>query len=211
DLWLETTVDDTALGRTKLGAVPYAIEAAHASNADTAATAEDASGALADRLDAIDSSAAATGARLDDDRATLFRNLDNTVDVEVGDVEWTWVSGTAAADVKAGRYWLYASANVNSGTTGCSTNCQNAASVKVAPCVRVGTAVKQAGAPVYAQPMYYPAYPVTMSVFDQFVISEDTAGVQFGLCAARPGEVPESTYYNPRLRQVFAVVRSQLD
>jgi len=47
DLWLETTVDGAALGRTKLGAVPYAIEAGHATSADTATTATSATKAEA--------------------------------------------------------------------------------------------------------------------------------------------------------------------
>jgi hypothetical protein len=34
DLWLEVFVDGASLGRTKLGAVPYALEADHAVNAD---------------------------------------------------------------------------------------------------------------------------------------------------------------------------------
>jgi hypothetical protein len=38
DLWVEVFVDGNTLGRTKLGAVPYAIEADHAVNADQAAT-----------------------------------------------------------------------------------------------------------------------------------------------------------------------------
>jgi hypothetical protein len=36
DLWVEVFVDGTSLGRTKLGAVPYAIEADHAVSADQA-------------------------------------------------------------------------------------------------------------------------------------------------------------------------------
>jgi hypothetical protein len=50
DLWLEVMVEGALLGRTKLGAVPYAIEAAHATSADVAS---DAHGALADRLDTL--------------------------------------------------------------------------------------------------------------------------------------------------------------
>jgi len=34
DLWVETSVNDAPLGRTKLGAVPYALEAGHATSAD---------------------------------------------------------------------------------------------------------------------------------------------------------------------------------
>lgn len=36
DLWVEVTVDNGSLGRTKLGAVPYAVEASHASKASRA-------------------------------------------------------------------------------------------------------------------------------------------------------------------------------
>jgi hypothetical protein len=37
DLWVEILVDGSALPRTKVGAVPYAVESAHAVNADNAA------------------------------------------------------------------------------------------------------------------------------------------------------------------------------
>jgi hypothetical protein len=38
DLWVEVFVDGTSLGRTKLGAVPYAVEADHAVRADQSAS-----------------------------------------------------------------------------------------------------------------------------------------------------------------------------
>lgn len=47
DVYIEVSVDGTSLGRTKAGAVPYAIEAAHATSADAAA------GPLASRLDTL--------------------------------------------------------------------------------------------------------------------------------------------------------------
>jgi hypothetical protein len=56
DLWLETTVDGTKLGRTKLGAVPFALEANHATTADSASsadTAEAAGGELKATLDSL--------------------------------------------------------------------------------------------------------------------------------------------------------------
>jgi hypothetical protein len=40
DLWVEILVDGTSVGRAKLGAVPYAIEADHAATATSAHTAE---------------------------------------------------------------------------------------------------------------------------------------------------------------------------
>lgn len=39
DLWIEVFVDGASMGRTKLGAVPYAVEAAHAQTADSALSA----------------------------------------------------------------------------------------------------------------------------------------------------------------------------
>jgi hypothetical protein len=36
DLWIEALVDGNSLGFSKLGAVPYAIEAAHAISSDNA-------------------------------------------------------------------------------------------------------------------------------------------------------------------------------
>lgn len=54
DLWVEVSVDGTSLGRTKLGSVPYALEAQHAARASNADQASAASGALADRLAAIE-------------------------------------------------------------------------------------------------------------------------------------------------------------
>ena len=48
DLWLEVSVDGVSLGRSKLGSVPYALEAAHSSTAD------DAAGVLAERLSSLE-------------------------------------------------------------------------------------------------------------------------------------------------------------
>ncbi|MFZ5896829.1 MAG: hypothetical protein ACOY0T_37580 [Myxococcota bacterium] len=39
DLWVEVSVDGAPLGRTKLGAVPYAVEASHSTTADSAVVA----------------------------------------------------------------------------------------------------------------------------------------------------------------------------
>ena len=50
DLWLAVTVDGTSLGRTKLGAVPFAVEAGHALSASTA---DEAAGTLATKLTAM--------------------------------------------------------------------------------------------------------------------------------------------------------------
>jgi hypothetical protein len=50
DLWLELLVEGGSLGRSKLGSVPYALEASHSTSAD------DAAGALAARLMALETS-----------------------------------------------------------------------------------------------------------------------------------------------------------
>jgi hypothetical protein len=51
--FVEILLDGNTLGRTKLGAVPYAIEANHAASADTAAAANAASGVLATTISSL--------------------------------------------------------------------------------------------------------------------------------------------------------------
>ena len=55
DLWVEVFVDDVSLGRTKLGAVPFALEAGHSTAADSASAA---AGALETRISALEASLA---------------------------------------------------------------------------------------------------------------------------------------------------------
>jgi hypothetical protein len=77
DIWVEVEVDGAPLGRTKLGTVPYALEAGHATNADEAthaasasaadeathaAAASEADGALDDRLATIEDASPARSA-----------------------------------------------------------------------------------------------------------------------------------------------------
>jgi hypothetical protein len=60
NLWVDVQVDGASLGRTKLGAVPFAVEAGHATsatNADQSASASAADGALDDRIGAIEAAA----------------------------------------------------------------------------------------------------------------------------------------------------------
>jgi len=57
NLWVEILVGGAALGRTKLGAVPYALEAGHATSADSATNATNATtatGALHTRITALE-------------------------------------------------------------------------------------------------------------------------------------------------------------
>jgi hypothetical protein len=55
DVWVDVLVDGSDTGRTKIGAVPYAAEAAHAVEATHAAAADTATGALVavDKVDAV--------------------------------------------------------------------------------------------------------------------------------------------------------------
>jgi hypothetical protein len=55
DLWVEVFVDGASLGRTKLGAVPFALEAGHATASDSASGA---AGALDTRIAALEASVA---------------------------------------------------------------------------------------------------------------------------------------------------------
>jgi hypothetical protein len=57
DLLVEVKVDGQSLGKTKLGAVPYALEAAHAVDATNAKSAAAASGALDKRLKDLEAAA----------------------------------------------------------------------------------------------------------------------------------------------------------
>lgn len=59
NLWVEVAVDDKRLDRTAVGAVPYAVEAAHVIAADSAASAASASGALDRRIAALEKTAPA--------------------------------------------------------------------------------------------------------------------------------------------------------
>jgi hypothetical protein len=61
DVWLEVFVDGTSLGRNKLSAVPYALEADHAVSATTATAA---GGALGTTITTLQSSATALDTRL---------------------------------------------------------------------------------------------------------------------------------------------------
>jgi hypothetical protein len=213
DLWLEASINGTALGRTKLGAVPFAIEADHASNADSAQAADAASGALDDRIKGVEANAAAAVSRLDAARSVTLRKLDETVDVEVSDNLWVWVTGTDSATAAAGRYSLYTYVNVNAGLTGCTQQpCKNYGTIKVAACVKVGNNIDQVGAPVYVMPQSTPNLPVPTVASDVFELKQSTKNVQFGLCGSRPGDVGSSAdLYNARLREVLSLATFQPD
>jgi hypothetical protein len=58
DVWVDVVVGGMSLGLSKMGAVPYAAEAAHAVNADSCAAASTAAGSLATAIGSLQSSAA---------------------------------------------------------------------------------------------------------------------------------------------------------
>jgi hypothetical protein len=55
DLWIEVTIDDVSLGRSKLGAVPFALEAGHSTASNSASAA---AGPLETRIAALEASLA---------------------------------------------------------------------------------------------------------------------------------------------------------
>jgi hypothetical protein len=61
DLWVNVVVDGASVGRSKLGAVPYAIEAGHATTATSANTATNAASAASLGSSAVSSQNAVSG------------------------------------------------------------------------------------------------------------------------------------------------------
>jgi hypothetical protein len=89
-LWLDVQVDGPSLGRTKLGAVPFALEAAHASNTDHATSA---------------------------DSATSAKKADSATKATSADAATT---ATVAAALKSASVHVSTSCIYASGTTDCS-------------------------------------------------------------------------------------------
>lgn len=209
DLWLEATVDGTSLGRTKLGAVPYAVEAAHAASA---ASADDATGALATRLDALDKGVAKLAARLDNARSLAISKYDVDSDVTVTTTNWTWVGGTDQTTLAPGRYWNFVTSKLNTVSTGCTAapdTCKTYAGLKVAACLKVADKIVTTGTPIhYETTKSGDALGMEVVAFDSFDIALATAKAQFGMCAARAVE-PQTL--DTRVRSVQASVWPQLD
>jgi hypothetical protein len=209
DLWLEAIVDGKSLGRTKLGAVPYAIEASHAVSADSA---DGASGALATRLDAVEKNVEALTVRLNDSRGATLQKFDGESDVTVSSADWTWIAGTDTTDVAPGRYWVFTAAKLNTAATGCTVapaNCKPYAGIKVAVCMKVDGVLKSVGAPLYGETSNNPGLGVPVSAFDYLEVSKPTAKAQFGMCAAVPGGTADTWF--TRVRAVQTVALPQLD
>lgn len=192
DLWLEPTIDGVALGRSKVGAAPYAVEAKHAVVADSPS----AGGPLATELAAIKADIAALSAvktdvaalkaRLDKPLATTLTSYSGT-QVIVDSTNWTWVAGTAAATVAAGRHNVFVSSRIWARDSGCSATCADYTGVELAACWKVGTTLTPSPLSVTAEvPRSNLSLPATVAA--PFDFASDTANVQFGLCAHRSAE-----------------------
>jgi len=204
DLWLEVTVDGTSLGRTKLGAVPYAVEASHAASADAAA------GALQTQLDALQKKVDALSAKADAEAPKVYSNYDKTgTEVVISSADWTWISGAAPVDLEAGKYFTFASAKLNTAATGCTVaaaECHPYSSAKFATCIRVNGKLDSVGTPVYLEAMSNPGVAVQATAFETFELKAATAKVEFGFCGAQPVSEKKDFYYTRvRYTQVMAI------
>lgn len=200
DLWLEAVVDGTSLGRTKLGAVPYAVEASHASAADAAAVGSP----LATQLSALQAGIEALKARADGPLAvipTAYRT-DQTV---LDKAEWTWVSGIAPTKLPAGRYWVTNTARVWAILSGCTSSCGSAI-VDSASCMRVGTKITTGSGKVVAEAPPS-ALSLPLATVDVFDLPQETANVELGLCAKRN---TLGVSYDAIVANVYSTVLAQL-
>jgi hypothetical protein len=185
DLWLEPVIGGTSLGRSKLGAVPYAVEASHADRADTAA------GDLAAQLTAMQVQLDALKARLDGSLAASLSAVKSArIDVVAATKTWTWIAGTDAAKLAPGRYWVFNTARVYSTAAGCSSNCTPVALVYLAACQKVGDKLTVSQANVIAEAPRAAGVVTSLpaAAMDYFDFASETEGVQLGLCARGPGD-----------------------
>jgi hypothetical protein len=188
DTFVDVLVDGASLGRTKLGAVPYAIEAGHAAGADAATN------DLAKQLQQIET-----------DLTALKGNFGTATKTTAGPTNitgtaWTWLGGTAAMNVAAGeRVLVWNSLGIAALDTASATACAGCvtyADGKLAVCyttnnnpatpqvsasvtsVNPGAGLKDAGGG-------YLDEHVTVADVVSFAVA--TTNVQVGLCAARYG------------------------
>jgi len=196
NLWAEVAAGGTNFPRSKLNAVPYAIEASHATTADTATSATTATdmaptGGLASAIAQMQSDIAA----LKDNFGSSY-NYDSSI-TTVSSATWTWVSGTPSLDMKAGeRVFVWNTGSINPAQTAlggtCSGTCSYA-TARLAACwiangdtanptvsgqvtlAEGGSAECGAGCTVVNE----------ATVVDYFQFAAATTGVQIGLCASR--------------------------
>jgi hypothetical protein len=178
ELWLEAVIDGTSLGRTKLGVVPYAVEANHAATVDAAAEGSP----LAMQLAALQADVDATTARLD---APLASKLAKSVgsQVTIDKATYLWVTGTDPTKLAPGRYSTTTTARTWAINSGCTTQCESAI-LYFAPCMKIGDTITLGDGELVAEPPRITA-SLPFSVSDSFDLDKETANVQLGLCAKR--------------------------
>lgn len=212
NLWLELRVDGSSLGRSKLGAVPYAVEAAHATNADSAAKADSAttadkaaaaSGALATQLTGLQTSI--DGVKSPLLGAGIKQYTYAKPDKVVTTTSWTWISGTPSATLKKGRYWVYNTATFNS--SGDCSNCKTWSAAVVAACSRVDGVLNPSGAELTGEAVHENGLLLPVTAMDYFDFAADTAKVELGLCAKRVAV--DATIASPHFHQVYSVISAE--
>ena len=207
DLWLEPIIGGTSLGRSKLGAVPYAVEAGHAAHAGIA---EAAGGDLAAQLTAMQGQLDALKGRLDGSLSSALSAVQTSrVDVTAASKDWTWISGTDATKLAPGRYWVFNTVRVYSTAAGCSTNCTAVALVFLAACQKVGDKLTVSKGNTVAEAPKAAGVLASLpgAANDYFDFAQETDGVQLGLCARGPGD---ATMFDVAVANAYSLVMPQL-
>jgi len=178
ELWLETTVDGKSLGRTKLGAVPYAVEANHAVASDAATEGSP----LAKQLAGLQGGVDALTARADAPLATSLTGIQGD-GVILDKADFTWVSGVAPTKLSPGRYWVLNTSRIWAVSQGCTSSCSYAISYAVS-CMRVGNKLTMSPGQVILEPAL-PGGSLPLSTIGAFDIAKETDAVELGFCAHR--------------------------
>ena len=115
--WIEVLVEGASLGRTKIGAVPYAVEAGHATSADSATTAGNAAaatGALQTTLDQVQAAITAAESNI---TALQGRALSCTLTIGESTSSEFFPTGTSAAQCAATEFLTGCSCGSDSALT----------------------------------------------------------------------------------------------
>lgn len=183
NLWLELSVDGAALGRTPVGTVPYAIEAGHATLADSASKADKASAAadgLATQLTGLDGRiASATAPKLSGYLADALTISDSK----------TWAfAGLPATKASPGRYWVFNNFTAIASDLGCTlaaASCAHWGTAHFQSCARVGGKIQLPSGYVVSDLEHVDKMATVLSTTGFFDFAAATDGVEFGLCALR--------------------------
>ncbi len=126
----------------------------------------------------------------------------------VSETAWTWISGTDAADLPAGRHWVFNTARAYAGPSGCSTDCQDVATSNIAACMKEGDALTVAQSKVVIEAPRGPGILASLpaAAIDYFDLAKAKSKVQLGLCAKR---VDDATIFDTAIADVYSVVMSQ--